>query len=293
MFHNLYPRQSLINLSLGVIFSIASISSASANVTVVEDKKAQIEPTSISVIAGKTSSIIFQNDEIIFSTKISDLSNNVVETNVPIESGQARSVYLNLIQTLEIPLATTTSNPNLFITTTNSEGQEKEYEFILFNQNEGSEGYRIAVQPTPPPPAPKPKPKPIPKPQNIIQTSLGEASPEDVELGLDIKIKNGQLSEKDPIVLPIREFIAQTRNNSATPAKDVADSNDIPLALLAKFGELGLQEDTRRRLTPLPDTLTFKESSQAIQNTESDINNNSDRSQNSLQRRCGRFTRGC
>ena len=249
----------LVTVFIGLTTNFATVLPTVANTQTIEAKNARDKSIPVAVIPGKASSINFKSDEIIIFVMLSDQSNNVYNLNAPVESGEARSVYLRQIQTLNIPGTTTTENPNLFVVTTDGQGNQFEYEFSLQNNSTDTDSYRIAIAPTSPPPKPKPKPKPIPQPQNTIQTRFGEATPFDIQLGLDTNIKKGQIPSDDPLVLAVREYIALTMNGTST--QGAIESVDLPLSILQKLATVGQVEDARRRILSLPPTLNLSESS--------------------------------
>ncbi|MGL5833612.1 MAG: hypothetical protein ACRC1Z_10335 [Waterburya sp.] len=236
-------RQILISL-VGLI--LTPILPVYASPVVIDRTIAQNQPTTTPVVEGKTTAISFKTDEVITFVVLSDQSKNVYTTNAPVESGQAKSVYIRQIENLEIPGATASSNPNLFVVTTDRSGEQSEYEFTLFNEPANIDSYKIVI--APPKPVP-PKPKIIPPPDNTVQTTLGEASPEDVELGLETTLKTGRLTLDDPVVLATREYIALTQNGSSSD--QAIEAVQLPISFVQQLGSLGLQEDTRRRLLPL------------------------------------------
>lgn len=238
-------RRTLITLLISVSFSVSSISpvTAQTKTKIVEDLTAQTYPTDVTLTEGKATAISFENDEIITFVLLSDQSKNVYTLDAPIESGQAKSIFLRKIQTLDIPGTTTTENPNLFVVTTNSSGKQKEYEFNILNDPQKVDSYQIAIQPA------KPKPKIVSEPKNYIQTDLGEAHPSDIQLGLETRLRKGLLQPDDPLIVAVKEYIALTMNGTST--QQAIKQVDVPLSILQKLGSIGLAEDTKRRLLPL------------------------------------------
>ena len=236
--------KTFIPLVIGIGVSISPLSPVTAQTIIkVEDKIAQSQPTNVSLNQGKATGISFENDEVITFVLLSDQSQNVYTLNAPIESGQAQSIFLRQIKTLEIPGTTTNKNPNLFVVTTDAKGKQKEYEFTI-NNNSGTDNYQIAIEPA----RPKPKVKPILK--KTIVTALGEAKPQDIELGLKTNLKKGLLQYNDPVVFSVREYVALTMNGASVD--QALKKVEVPLSLIQKLGKIGLQEDARRRLMPLP-----------------------------------------
>ena len=238
-------RTTLVSLVMGVGFSFFHLSPVAAQTKIieVEDKIAQTQPTTVSLNQGKATAISFENDEVITFVLLSDQSKNVYTLNAPIESGQAQSIFLRQIKTLKIPGTTTNKNPNLFVVTTNAQGKQKNYQFTINNDSD-VDSYQIAIEPELQLPLPKIKLK------KTIVTALGEAQPKDIELGLKTNLEKGLLQYDDPVVFAVREYIALTMNGSSV--EQAIQQVDVPLSLLQQLGKIGLQEDARRRLMPLP-----------------------------------------
>ncbi|MDJ0570869.1 MAG: hypothetical protein QNJ53_17740 [Pleurocapsa sp. MO_192.B19] len=238
-------RKTLITLLIGIGVGISPITPVTAQTTIIDEQTASSKPTDISIAAGKATAISFENDEVITFVLLSDQSKNIYTLNAPIESGQAKSIFLRQIQNLTIPGTTTTENPNLFVVTTNAKGKQIEYEFILNNSDEDIDSYQIAIKPA----QAKPKPKIAQTPLNEIQTDLGAAMPEDIQLGLETKLKKGLLKPNDPLVFSVSEYIGLTMNGTNT--NKAIEQVEVPISILQKLGRIGLEEDARRRLLPL------------------------------------------
>ncbi len=80
-------------------------------------------------------------------------------------------------------------------------------------------------------------------------TTYGEATPEDVKLGLEVSIKNNRIKPTAPLAIAIGEYIAQTMNGSSV--QDALNKVEIPISVVQKLGSLGQEESTRRKLLPL------------------------------------------
>lgn len=236
-------------LAIAIIGVLSNFTPVMADNITLEDKKAQQEPTTIGVVPGQASPIVLKNDQIIDSVLLSDQSKNIYTPNAPIESGNARSLYLRQIQTLTIPGTTTNTYPNLFIETIDNEGNRYYYEFILNNNNRDRD--RVFITEAKPESKPQPKPQPEPTVITTVVTIFGEATPEDVQLGLETKIKQNRIERDEPLARAIEEYIAQTMNGVAST--EALEKTGIPLSVVQQLGALGQQEDTKRRLLPLPE----------------------------------------
>ena len=241
-------RQSIITLTIGISLGFMPKNPVTAQVRIIEQQIAQTKPTNIYLKQGEADLIGFENDEIITFILLSDPSKNVYNSDAPIESGQARAITLRQIEKIDIPGTTTTEIPNMFVQTVDAQGKVSTYQFNIYNDSQEVDNNQIAIRPTKL--QPKPKPKVILPPQNNIQTSLGEATPEDILLGLDTVLKRGELLPKDPLVFKINEYAGMTMNGFS--ANQAIEKVEVPLSILQKIGSIGQQEDARRRLLPLP-----------------------------------------
>lgn len=243
-------RQTLFTLTIGISLGFMPENPATAQVRTIEQQDARTKPTKVYLKQGEADLIGFENDEIITFILLSDPSKNVYNSDAPIESGQAKTITLRQIEEIDIPGATSTEIPNLFVQTVDAQGKISRYQFNIYNDSQIEDDNQIAIIPT----KPKPKPKVIPPPpKNIIQTFLGEATPEDILLGLDTVLKRGELSPEDSLVFQINEYAAMTMNGFS--ANQAIEEVKVPFSILQKIGSIGLQEDTRRKLLPLPPTI--------------------------------------
>ena len=244
-FKNFSSRKALIACLIGTSFGLGCGSLVNAETKVIEEQIARTQSNDIYVVEGKATPINFNNDEVITFVILSDLSRNNYVTNAPVESGQAKSIFLRQNDKLDIPGTTTSIHPNLIIVTTNAQGEQLEYEFIIHNSSSEEDKYNIAIEAA----KPKPKPKVVTLPKNTIETTLGEATPRHVELGLDDNLERGKLRSDDELVFAIKEYIALTQNGSS--ASSALKQTKVPLSVIQSLGETGQIEDTRRRLMPL------------------------------------------
>ena len=220
---------------------------ATAKIINIEEDKAKSAPIEISVANGQASSIAFQNDQVIDFVILPDQSRSIYNTNAPIDSGNATSIYLRKIDKLDIPGATQSNTPNLIIETIDKEGKKHQYEFLL-NVVSAVERDRVTINPAPIPPPPEAPPKP--EPVTTIKTQYGEATPADIQLGTEMAIKNNEIPADGAIAIAAREYVAITRNG--IDAQDALIQTKLPLSVVSKLGALGQQEDARRRIMPLP-----------------------------------------
>jgi hypothetical protein len=256
-------HQAIFTFAIGISLGFLPQNPATAQVRTIEQQDAQTKPTSVYLKEGEADLIGFENDEIITFILLSDPSKNVYNSDAPIESGQARTITLRQIEEIDIPGATSTKIPNMFVQTVDAQGKVSRYQFNIYNDSQEQDDNQIAIIPTKLEPKPNPKPKVIPPPKNNIQTSLGEATPEDILLGLDTVLKKGKLLPEDPLVFQINEYAGMTMNGFS--ANQAIEKVEVPLSILQKIGSIGLQEDTRRRLLPLPPTIFPEKTSNSNQ----------------------------
>lgn len=201
--------------------------------------------TNVTVNRGLATGISFRNGETIDFVLLSDQSRNTYTLNAPIDSGRAKALFLRQNEKIDFPGATTTATPNLFISTIDRDGTQREYEFIITNLQSAGEDNLIIIEPH----TPTPTAETI-KPQNEIATSLGLASPHDLDLGLQTELRRGNLDPNDPTIFMAAEAIALLQQETQS-VESVLEITGIPLSLLTKLGESGLAEKTRRRLLPI------------------------------------------
>lgn len=231
-------NNSCVN-SIGVCVGITGAlfaTPAQADVNIPEDI-AQKETIPINIIPGKTSAIHFENDERIHYLNLSDRSRIVYDLNDSPESGQAKSIFLKNIEPLDFPGEITTPQPNLRVIAIDNQGAQKQYEFIVDNSQKHENEISIT-----------PQKQIVPqKPANVINTDLGAATPADVSTGLKYKLRNGEISPDDPLIMYTSEAIALTLNGEQTLLA-LAQDLEIPLSVLSEFGRTGLAQKTKFRI---------------------------------------------
>lgn len=213
----------------------------SAETIKIADVKAQNNATSITVHRGLSTGISFRNGETIDFVLLSDQSRNTYILNAPIDSGRAKTIFIRQNEKITFPNATTATKPNLFVITVDREGNQKAYDFTIQNSPNSGEDRLLLIEPS----------KIVNSLQNNqINTPLGEASPDDLWLGLDIALDKGYLDPKDPIIFMVAETIALLEQENRT-LESILSTTQVPLSLLVKIGRDGLIENTRRRMIPL------------------------------------------
>ena len=170
----------------------------------------------------------------------SDRSQFVYNTDLPVNSGEAQSVYLLPVKKLDFKGTYQTSHPNLIVKTINSSGQSKQYNFIL-NFSSGvmtSTGIKIV--------------NPIAKSPlnpNKIRVSAGQSIDADaVERGLRIAIVKQFVKAEDPVVNKVRNFVFMLRNGHSL--NDAIVATQVSPSVIESLGEIYLESQLPYRLRP-------------------------------------------
>ncbi len=228
-----------------IALSIIPASAVNAEMIKVREDKARARSIAVNVEQGQPSPIVFQNGEIIDAIKLGDMSKNVFSFNAPIDSGQTTTVNINQIEEIDIPGATKASVPIIDIETIDTDGERWYYSFELHNNS--AERSKIFIEPAPEPIL-KPSPEPLPV-ITTIETTYGSATPEDIELGLEVSIRDKTVKSTGNLARAVREYIAQTQNG--TSSKVALANTSLPLSAIQKLAKIGQEEDTKIRLSPL------------------------------------------
>ncbi len=232
---------------IGILaIAIASVNSVNAEEIIkLQADKAREQTVEVSVANGQSSPIIYKNGEIIDAVKLADMSKNLFSFNAPIDSGKATTLNITQSEGIEIPGATTANVPIIDVETIDAAGERQHYSFRLYNNR--AERTKIFIEAAP---APEPPPEPEPKPViNTVKTKYDEATPEDVALGLEVKIREQIVDPQGSLALAVREYVAKTQNGMSST--DALSNVGLPLSAIQKLGEIGQEEDTKQRLTPL------------------------------------------
>ncbi|MEL6930116.1 MAG: hypothetical protein AAFO95_15960 [Cyanobacteria bacterium J06600_6] len=209
---------------------------AQADVNIPENL-AQKETIPINIIPGQTTAINFENEDRVSYLILSDRSKIVYSLNAPIDSGQAKSIFLRNIKPLDFPGEINSNKPNLFVVAIDDEGKQRQYEFIIDNSQEHDRKINIIPEKT----------KKTKKPANVINTALGAATPADIRIGLKYKLRRGEISPEDSIALYTSEAVALTQNSQKSLIA-LAEELEIPLSALSEFGRTGLAQKAKFRL---------------------------------------------
>jgi hypothetical protein len=126
------------------------------------------------------------------------------------------------------------------------QGRQQQYEFVIKKRIPGTIGLddnKINIVSAP---------VAQPKPSKVIKTDLGDATPDDIRLGLQHKLSLGELQGDSSTALLVAEAIAISLNENK-PLLAIASELQIPLALLSELGRTGLAQKAKYQLAkPVP-----------------------------------------
>lgn len=184
------------------------------------------QPITVKVWSGRATAIDFSSTkQRIISVVLADPSKLVYNADLPIESGQASTLFLKQIQPLKFPGATTTNLTNLFIKTVDSQGRQQLHIFNVVAA-QGSPEYRnVQVSKT----ASNSNP--------LLPTLSTSKLLDQVEAGMQVAIARHLATENDPLFIRVRQFIKDVK--SGVSLQVAANSAGVSLALLQKLSELG------------------------------------------------------
>lgn len=200
--------------------------------TEVPAHQAQQHSTPVQITPGRATRISFRNSEVITFILLSDSRQITFTTDAPLDSGRAKTLILRQIQPLAFPGATQARIPNLLVTTVNAQGEQFEYEFHLHPSASHASGVAITATEAS-------------FEGNTWETPLGTATLHDIQRGLEVAIASSYTHRQDPIVRAILTCLVLARNGTAL--RDAAQIAKVPILILDKLAELGIEEATRRR----------------------------------------------
>jgi len=232
------------------------VSEAQPSLAVVSRPRASRFATPGKLYPGRAVAIHFQTgDEAISFVQLSDLTEIVYETNAALETGQARAIFLRMVQPFAFEGQTQSSVPTLMVTTTDTSGRLRTYVFNLYPQYGQMPGEAdangIAIVPTDVAEAER-----VARVRrgsgltgatvaNTVVTALGPASAADIQLGLDIAIARGYTTSTDPVTLKVEELVLETRNGA--DIFDTMDRLELRLPVVAALGQLGIERRNELR----------------------------------------------
>jgi hypothetical protein len=193
----------------------------------------------ITLYFGKIVSIDFTDvGEHITYIAPSDKSQFAFNSNLPVETGEAQSIYLLPIKKIDFKGTYQTSHPNLIVKTINGLGESKQYNFLAsFSSGVmASTGIKI-VPPAQPTPFDSPK----------IRVSADQTINADaVERGLKIAIAKQFVTSDDPLVNNVRNFVFMLRNGHSV--NDAIVATRVNPSVIESLAEMYLEAESPPRL---------------------------------------------
>ncbi|MGK7916660.1 MAG: hypothetical protein AB4038_14125 [Prochloraceae cyanobacterium] len=272
----------------GVLLAQASVLAAESNVAnnlsyeQVSQETAIANGINVSVNPGRIAVIDFSaTDEAISYIGLGDASRVVYNTDFPIQSGTAQTIFLLPIEELDFPGATTTRITNLVAKTVDANGVSRVYNFQIEHSNSVANlGIKITPQTR----------KTIADiERQTIKVSYGRAANlDDVARGLTIAIERGFTTADDPVVSKVRRFIALARNGELSVVES-AQAADIDLAVISSLAEMALDQFSfiRQDGNPVSSPVTKTEADLSSHISESkilEIQQQQEKTSGSLQR---------
>jgi hypothetical protein len=180
----------------------------------------------VSLYPGRTTTIDFsQTQEVISYVGLGDASRVVFHTDTDLERGRGKTIFLQPIQPLDFPGATTAVVTNLVVKTVTPAGEHRLYHFQLVPEMGTPNHLGIQI---------------------IPDDTLDLGSPRalalaKVERGLRVAIRRGYTPVDDPVVSAVRRFItvARTQEMALPEAARVAGVKPMIIVELVKLGREG------------------------------------------------------
>ena len=221
------PALTLVSTALliGLVSPGLSVQAQTSAYQVVDRNRATTSAVQVQVAPGRATSISFsQTDETIAYILLADASQVVYSTDAELETGQAKTVFLRVIQPLHFPGATTALVTNLMVQTVDARGQNWLYTFdIVHSSNPRYVGVQIL-------PA-------IARSQISPAVGNPNLTPDNIQTGLSIAIMRGYTSIDDPVVAKVRQLLELMRTENMT-ISEAAYSVGISLKVLTELGRL-------------------------------------------------------
>lgn len=186
------------------------------------------QPITVKVWSGRATAIdLSSTKQRIISVVLADPSKLVYNADLPIESGQASTLFLKQIQPLKFPGATTANLTNLFIKTVDSQGRQQLHIFNVVAAHGSPEYSNVQVSKT----ASK---------SSLLLPRLSTSELLDrVEAGMQVAIARGLAKSDDLLFDRVRQFIIEAR--SGTSLTVATKRANVSPALILKLSQLGLQ----------------------------------------------------
>ncbi|WP_051044435.1 hypothetical protein [Pleurocapsa sp. PCC 7319] len=225
----------------GVVLAQASVLAAEYTVATnlsyeqVSQETAIANGINVSVNPGRIAVIDFSTtDEAISYIALGDASRVVYNTDFPIASGTAQTIFLLPIEEIDFPGATTAKITNLVAKTVDAKGMSRVYNFQINHSNSVANlGIKIT---------PQIRNRIANRDRQVIKVSYGRAANlNDVERGLKLAIDRGFTKPNDPVVTKVKRFVAKVRNGDLSVVES-AQSVDIDIAVISSLAEMALEQ---------------------------------------------------
>ena len=225
----------------GVVLAQASVLAAEYTVATnlsyeqVSQETAIANGINVSVNPGRIAVIDFSTtDEAISYIALGDASRVVYNTDFPIASGTAQTIFLLPIEEIDFPGATTAKITNLVAKTVDAKGMSRVYNFQINHSNSVANlGIKIT---------PQIRNRIANSDRQVIKVSYGRAANlNDVERGLKLAIDRGFTKPNDPVVTKVKRFVAKVRNGDLSVVES-AQSVDIDIAVISSLAEMALEQ---------------------------------------------------
>ncbi len=226
---------SVVLLAQASVLAAESTIAANLNYQQVSQETAIASSINVSVNPGRIAVIDFSaTDEAISYIGLGDASRVVYNTDFPIPSGTAQTIFLLPIEELDFPGATTTRITNLVAKTVDGSGISRVYNFQINHSNSVANlGIKIT---------PQTRNAMADVERQVIKVSYGRAANlDDVARGLTLAIERGFTTADDPVVGKVKRFIALARNGELSVVES-AQSAEIDLAVISSLAEMALDQ---------------------------------------------------
>lgn len=221
-----FPALTSVGASLLIVLAspMLPVQAQTSAYQVVDRNRATTSAVQVQVAPGRAISISFsQTDETITYILLADASRLVYSTDVELETGRAKTVFLRVIEPLRFPGATTAPVTNLMIQTVDTTGQNRLYTFdVVHSSNPRYVGVQI-----------------LPAIAQSQTSSVGNLNltPDNIQTGLNVAIMRGYTAIDDPVVAKVRQLLELMRTEDMT-VSEAAYSVGVPLEVLIELNRL-------------------------------------------------------
>lgn len=210
---------------------------------------------------GRITAIDFsQTNETITYLALGDPSRVVFQTDFPLETGTAKTIFLKPIVPLKFPGATGAKVTNLTVKTADSSGQSRLYNFEIVHQRGTPTNLGIQIVPKT-------------RKNQSIDLNIGggrRATLDEIEIGLHWAIARGYTAANDPIVSQVRTFLAIARNQDLSLV-EAAQAAGVDLAVITELARLAF-ESFSQPLIPSPEDSVNRQEAAGFPSQSSQVN---------------------